>query len=81
MSLTMNGRTITCDGAVCEATTRFLVALRPSIISSATPAANGWLYVLGTDHDLHFCPVCSPKYLRALSPAEATEQTDWMTAE
>lgn len=82
MSLSEDGRTITCDGpgaglAGCPHTMRLPIGLRQLLRPNESPPANGWLCVVGSD-TRHYCPDCAPGLLKSLAPAEATPGAEWI---
>lgn len=67
MSLSAEGRHITCDGAECSARAEVPVALRPLLGPDTTTAqSNGWLFARHQGRWRHFCPDCLPLYLEQL---------------
>ena len=69
LALIEGGKWIICNGPVCDARIRAVVALRPSfsVDTEALIPTAGWLFVLRDDLACHFCPVCAPQYLKSLS--------------
>ena len=77
MSLSAEGRHITCDGAECSARTDVPVALRPLLgPEKATAQSNGWLFVARRGKQSHFCPDCLPLYLELEYKSEAEYQSE-----
>jgi hypothetical protein len=62
MSTNSEGRIISCDGACCKATTRGVVALRPS--PARQRETDNWVFVLMGETRQHFCPACAKYYLK-----------------
>ena len=70
MSLSADGRHITCDGAECLARADVPVALRPLLGPDRTlTQSNGWLFAARRGEWRHFCPSCLPLYLETLTEA------------
>jgi hypothetical protein len=69
MSLSADGRKITCDGQNCLATAWLpvgLTALLPRGAASDTESVRGWLFVTKRGHAGHYCPACIPRHLGAI---------------
>ncbi len=86
MSLSQDGRTLTCDGpgagvTGCPRTMRLPIGLRQLLRPNESPPANGWLCVVGSDNTGHYCPDCAPGFLKSLSPAAATPGAEWIGEE
>ena len=66
MSLSADGRHITCDGVECIARADVPVALRPLLGPDKTVAqTNGWLFAARRGEWQHYCPDCLPLYLES----------------
>ena len=68
MSLNQTKRRITCDGPDCTAEAPVPVALSDGLADSrllpGTPSPlAGWVFVVGTYEDRHYCPCCGSKML------------------
>lgn len=86
MSLSKDGRTITCDGpgaglTGCPHTMRLPIGLRQRLRPNESPPAHGWLCVARSDNTCHYCPDCAPGLLKSLAPAGATPGAEWIGEE
>jgi hypothetical protein len=65
MSLTADGKHITCDGEECREQTRVPVLLTASERTHPPvgDAAKQWLYVLRQGRSYHYCPRCARQQL------------------
>lgn len=70
MSLSDDGRLITCDGEGCDATTTAPGASpRANFVAGDTSidAISDWLFVLSDQNEhRHYCPRCAPAFLNGL---------------
>lgn len=65
MSVSPNGRVISCNGKDCQRSAQLPVALNGSVgylMDAESP--EGWLFVACGMQRFHFCPECIPGYLR-----------------
>ncbi len=68
MSVSVNGRHVTCDGAGCLEQADVPIALRPLLSrDKATERINGWLFVARRGEWRHYCPACTALYLASHS--------------
>ncbi len=68
MSVSADGRHITCDGAGCLERADVPIALRPLLSrDKATEQINGWLFAVRRDVWRHYCQACTPLYLESHS--------------
>ncbi len=65
MSITHNGRQITCNGDGCQAEADAPVALHPLLCGddSSKQQINGWLFIASGGEWRHYCPSCLIGYL------------------
>jgi len=66
--ISVDGKSIRCDGTGCQAVTAQPVALRSQLMPShlRRPAAEGWLFITGNGPGRHFCPRCAAMQLGSL---------------
>ncbi len=75
MSMSGDGRHVTCDGAGCLERADVPVALRSLLgHDKATEQINGWLFAARRGQWRHYCPACTPLYLESHSEPPRVER-------